>query len=276
MAIARSGSPDPRSGGGAPGCAPPPLCLESTARGARARERDGRPRPASPPQVPAAARDHAASSSAGSCSASSRSSSSRSSSSPPPRRCRATPPGPSSAGPRRPTRWRALREQLHLGEPVLQQYWHWLSGFLHGDLGNSLAAQQPVSEVLGKRLQNSVALVALAAIISTPLSIALGAYSAARRDRPFDHALGRGHARPRRPPRVRDRDRARRPARHDGLHGAAGGLDHPAGRQSVVASEGARAPDIDIGHRRLHRTRPGSCAPRWWRCWRATTSRWRG
>jgi len=85
---------------------------------------------------------------------------------------------------------RALREQLHLGEPVLQQYWHWLSGFLHGDLGNSLAAQQPVSEVLGKRLQNSVALVALAAIISTPLSIALGAYSAARRDRPFDHASG--------------------------------------------------------------------------------------
>jgi peptide/nickel transport system permease protein len=85
---------------------------------------------------------------------------------------------------------KALREQLHLNEPVLQQYWHWLKGFLTGDPGNSLAAQQPVTEVLGTRLKNSVALVALAAIISTPLSIALGAYSAARRDRAFDHTAG--------------------------------------------------------------------------------------
>jgi peptide/nickel transport system permease protein len=85
---------------------------------------------------------------------------------------------------------KALREQLHLDEPILQQYWHWLTGFLTGDPGNSLAAQQPVTEVLGKRLQNSVALVALAAIISTPLAIGLGAYTAARRDRPVDHASG--------------------------------------------------------------------------------------
>jgi peptide/nickel transport system permease protein len=84
----------------------------------------------------------------------------------------------------------ALREQLHLNEPILQQYWHWLTGFLTGDPGNSLAAQQPVTEVLGKRLENSVALVLLAALISTPLSIAAGAYSAARRDRAFDHVTG--------------------------------------------------------------------------------------
>jgi peptide/nickel transport system permease protein len=81
----------------------------------------------------------------------------------------------------------ALREQLHLNGPVLQQYWEWLKGFLTGDLGNSLAANQPVTEVLGKRLQNSLALVILAAVISTPLSILLGAVSASRRDRPFDH-----------------------------------------------------------------------------------------
>jgi peptide/nickel transport system permease protein len=82
----------------------------------------------------------------------------------------------------------ALRKQLHLGQPVLQQYGHWLYGFVRGDLGNSLAAQQPVTTVLGKRLENSAILVLLAALISTPFSIMLGAVSARRRDRPFDHA----------------------------------------------------------------------------------------
>lgn len=82
----------------------------------------------------------------------------------------------------------ALRKQLHLGEPVVQQYSHWLGGFVRGDFGDSLAAQQPVTTVLGKRLENSAVLVLIAALISTPLSIALGAVSARRRDRPFDHA----------------------------------------------------------------------------------------
>jgi peptide/nickel transport system permease protein len=45
-----------------------------------------------------------------------------------------------------------------------------------------------VTEVIGKRLENSAVLVLLAAVISTPLSIALGAVAARRRDRPFDHA----------------------------------------------------------------------------------------
>jgi peptide/nickel transport system permease protein len=82
----------------------------------------------------------------------------------------------------------ALRKQLHLGEPVVQQYTHWLSGFVRGDLGNSLAANQPVTQVLGKRLENSSVLVLLAALISTPLAVLLGAVSARRRDGPFDHA----------------------------------------------------------------------------------------
>jgi peptide/nickel transport system permease protein len=82
----------------------------------------------------------------------------------------------------------ALREQLNLGEPVLQQYGQWLSGFVSGDLGNSLAANEPVKSVLGKRIENSAVLVLLAALVSTPLAIAFGAISARRRDGPFDHA----------------------------------------------------------------------------------------
>ena len=80
----------------------------------------------------------------------------------------------------------ALRHQLHLDRPVLSQYGSFLTGLLHGNLGISLAAQQPVTHVLGDRLANSAFLVAISAIVSIPLSLALGVFAALRRDRSFD------------------------------------------------------------------------------------------
>jgi peptide/nickel transport system permease protein len=85
-----------------------------------------------------------------------------------------------------PASLKALREQLHLDQPVLQQYWNWVTGLLHGDLGTSLAAREPVSTYLHDRLINSAFLVFVAGIISIPLSIAIGAYAALRRDKAFD------------------------------------------------------------------------------------------
>jgi peptide/nickel transport system permease protein len=83
----------------------------------------------------------------------------------------------------------ALRKQLHLSGSVAGQYGHWLKGFVTGDFGNSLAARgEPVTQVLGKRLENSAFLVLIAAAISVPLSILLGVLAARRRDGPFDHA----------------------------------------------------------------------------------------
>jgi peptide/nickel transport system permease protein len=81
-----------------------------------------------------------------------------------------------------------LREQLDLGKPVVEQYTSWLGGLLTGDLGNSLAANVPVTELIGKRIENSAVLMVLAALISIPLSIVLGSVAARRRDRAFDHA----------------------------------------------------------------------------------------
>jgi peptide/nickel transport system permease protein len=81
-----------------------------------------------------------------------------------------------------------LREQLDLGKPVVEQYTSWLGGILTGDLGNSLAANVPVTELIGKRIENSAVLMVLAALISIPLSIVLGSVAARRRDRAFDHA----------------------------------------------------------------------------------------
>jgi len=80
----------------------------------------------------------------------------------------------------------ALRRQLHLDRPVLDQYLTWVTGLLRGNLGTSLAAQEPVTTLLAPRLVNSAVLVALAAVVSIPLSIAIGAWAAFKREKAFD------------------------------------------------------------------------------------------
>jgi peptide/nickel transport system permease protein len=80
----------------------------------------------------------------------------------------------------------ALRRQLHLDRPVVDQYLTWVTGLLHGSLGRSLAAQEPVTTLLSPRLVNSGVLVALAALVSIPLSIAIGAWAALKREKAFD------------------------------------------------------------------------------------------
>jgi peptide/nickel transport system permease protein len=82
----------------------------------------------------------------------------------------------------------ALRQQLHLNQPVVAQYLTWAGGLLHGDAGNSLAAQEPVTKLIGDRIVNSAVLVLCAGLISIPLSVAIGSYAALRRDKTFDVA----------------------------------------------------------------------------------------
>lgn len=86
-----------------------------------------------------------------------------------------------------PERLAALQKQLNLGQPVVQQYLSWLGGLFTGDLGQSLAAQQPVSHVLSDRIVNSAVLVFTAALISIPVSVAIGAWAALRREKAFDN-----------------------------------------------------------------------------------------
>ena len=82
---------------------------------------------------------------------------------------------------------RAVERQLHLDEPLSQQYLSWIGGVLHGDFGTSLANGEPVSEFIGPRILNSAVLVLVAGVIGTLISGALGVLAAARRDGWFDH-----------------------------------------------------------------------------------------
>lgn len=87
-----------------------------------------------------------------------------------------------------PARLAALREQLNLDQPLALQYWSWLSGVAVLDFGTSLSGGMPVSELLGPRIQASLTLMLVTAVVAAPVAMAIGAFAALRRDRRFDHA----------------------------------------------------------------------------------------
>lgn len=86
----------------------------------------------------------------------------------------------------------AMREDLGLNRSVFTQYWDWLTGLLTGDPGVSFTSGVPVREVLDDRVRNSLFLMAISAVVSIPISIAIGTLAAARRDKAFDQTSSAG------------------------------------------------------------------------------------
>ena len=73
---------------------------------------------------------------------------------------------------------KALSIKLHLNEPFLVRYGHWLGGVLHGDLGTSLYYNQSVSSILAQRLPVTIELVVYALVITFVVSVPLAVLSA--------------------------------------------------------------------------------------------------
>lgn len=83
----------------------------------------------------------------------------------------------------------AIRKELGLNEPALLRYVEWLGGFVQGDLGTSLGTRQPIAPQIGFRLENTLVLATLTALIAVPLAIVLGLISAMRQGTMFDRAI---------------------------------------------------------------------------------------
>jgi peptide/nickel transport system permease protein len=70
------------------------------------------------------------------------------------------------------------RHALGLDQPVLVQYWHYLTGVLSGNFGTSLASRLPVARIVADRLpatlELAVAAFALAVVIAIPLGTLMG------------------------------------------------------------------------------------------------------
>lgn len=70
------------------------------------------------------------------------------------------------------------RVRYGLDQPLLTQYWLWISNFVQGDLGLSFAYERPVSELIGQRLALSLAISLTSLVITWSVAIPLGVYSA--------------------------------------------------------------------------------------------------
>jgi peptide/nickel transport system permease protein len=74
----------------------------------------------------------------------------------------------------------AKRAELGLDRPVLQRYWDWLTGALHGDLGSSWFTNQPVTGLIADALPVSLSLVIAAIVLTAVVSVGLGVVAAVR------------------------------------------------------------------------------------------------
>jgi len=73
-----------------------------------------------------------------------------------------------------------LRQALGLDQPIYEQYWHWLKGAVHGDLGASLFSGESVTHAISTRLPVTLSLVIGALIVMLVVGVTVGVYSAVR------------------------------------------------------------------------------------------------
>jgi peptide/nickel transport system permease protein len=83
----------------------------------------------------------------------------------------------------------ALNHTLGVDRPLIAQYWSWVSGIVHGDLGTSYQFHAPVSTFLWPALGRSLKLAAVAFVIVVPLSIFGGVMAALNRGNAVDRSI---------------------------------------------------------------------------------------
>lgn len=72
----------------------------------------------------------------------------------------------------------ALREELGLNAPLIQQYIDWITGLFRGDLGNSYAAGYDIASEITSRIPLTFTLAMTSLILSSVVALVLGTYSA--------------------------------------------------------------------------------------------------
>jgi ABC-type dipeptide/oligopeptide/nickel transport system permease component len=83
-----------------------------------------------------------------------------------------------------------LRHAYGLDAPLSEQYMHYWRGIMHADLGRSLRLHDTVLHLVLQRYPYTLALTAAAMILGIGLAIPAGVYSATRRNRWQDRAIG--------------------------------------------------------------------------------------
>ncbi len=76
---------------------------------------------------------------------------------------------------------RAISASLGLNKPIIVQYWHYLVGLLHGNLGSSLLTSHTVASDLVQRLPATFELITCALVLSLLMAFILGVLSSLKK-----------------------------------------------------------------------------------------------
>jgi peptide/nickel transport system permease protein len=86
--------------------------------------------------------------------------------------------GPKGLSGNSPAQYAALARQLGLDKPLYTQYWDWLSGAVHGDLGVSIISHQAVTTSITQRFPTTLSLILGTMVLSLSVGVPLGVASA--------------------------------------------------------------------------------------------------
>lgn len=80
-----------------------------------------------------------------------------------------------------------LREELKLNDPYLVQYFNYMKGVFHGDLGTSYSTKRPVTEELLDRFPTTIKLAGAGVLLSLIFGVSMGIISATKQYSIFDN-----------------------------------------------------------------------------------------
>lgn len=81
------------------------------------------------------------------------------------------------------------RARLGLDQPLLYQFYHWITGIMVGDFGTSMWTGRPVINEIGSRLGLSLQVAIMATVLAVAISIPLGTIAALYNNTWIDHVI---------------------------------------------------------------------------------------
>jgi peptide/nickel transport system permease protein len=82
-----------------------------------------------------------------------------------------------------------IERELGLDQPLIIQYWQWISGLMRGELGYAYVSERPAIEEIAPRIPVTAKLASLALVFSVVIGVPLGVISAVRRNTFLDYLL---------------------------------------------------------------------------------------
>jgi len=82
-----------------------------------------------------------------------------------------------------------IEKELGLDQPIILQYWHWISNLVQGDLGYAYVSEQPAWNEIAPRIPITTKLACLAMFFAVLFGVPLGVLSAVKQDTWLDYTL---------------------------------------------------------------------------------------